>query len=481
MNSKKIIFILFCILLHTTSMIFAQDTLQWSLEQCIQYALENNLQIKRQSLVSQNGITDLKSANSNRLPNLTGNYGYQFNFGRSIDQSTNQFVTTKTQNSNVSLRSNVNIFNGFKNQNTIQKNRLGLAYNKYQLEAVQNDITIAVLNAFLNILVQKDNLDNLKNQYKVSKKQLYQTKRFVTIGTKAKKELLQIQSQMAKEQSNIITAQNNIDLAYLDLTQLLNLSPEQNFSIIIPENIDVNLSLIDSATTLNKLVTDALPNRPKVQGANIAIEMSKKNIAIERSNKIPTLSANWSLSSFYSSRGKKKSGAFVTNQQSIGYLVSNPSEFVATDVTSPLYVNEKYFSQLNSNMGQAAGIGLSIPIFNRFQTKFRIDKAKVSYLDSKYQAEQTKNSITKDMLTALTNLKAAEKKYMSTEAELKLTKELFDISEKQYEQNIISFIEYVDAKNQLANAKINLLQAKYQLIFNKKIVGFYKGEAISLN
>lgn len=459
---------------------YSQSQEVWTIEKCVQHALENNLQLKQNGLNVERSESYLVESKGSFLPNLGASVGHRFNFGRSIDQATNQFVNNTTQNSSVSLNSNMPVFNGFAISNTIKQNKLNLEADQYSYEQTKNNITLSVLTAYLQILLYEESLKINQQQAALTQKQVERIKIMLEAGVAVKSELLDIEAQLANEELNIVTAQNNLDLAYLDLKQLLNLDINKPFQV---ENPSIEIIPVQNAdsTDMDLLLRNAKQNNPGLKSSQLRLLSRDKGLAIAQSGRMPSISLGWSLSAYYSSLGKELVGYNPDVTIPIGYLASNPSETVLSDYPgNPILADQPLFDQLNNNLGQNVSIGVSIPIFNRFQTQQSINRAKINYLDAKYANEIANNNLTKEVQQAITNLKAAQKKYLATEKSKEAAEKSFEFAELRYNQKVITSLDYVNAKNKTAMAASNLLQAKYDYIFKSKILDFYQGNEIKL-
>jgi len=252
----------------------------WTLEDCINHAIENNISVKRQELTAESAERTFFQSKMELLPTLNSSGQHYYNSGKTLNQETYSYVEDAFQGGNVNLTSEVTLFSGLRNFNTIKKNKFDLQAQLENVEKVKDDITLNVSTAYLQILLNKELRDNAKEQLDVTLEQIEKTKRLVEIGNAAKGDLLQIESQAASEKAALTSAENYLKIAYLDLSQLLNLEEVENFEIMIPEIPDITLS--ETITNAQDVYNEALSFLPQIKSAEYNVQSNKKSLAIAK-------------------------------------------------------------------------------------------------------------------------------------------------------------------------------------------------------
>ncbi|MDE5422939.1 TolC family protein [Ancylomarina sp. DW003] len=451
---KKISLILLLFLLSLGVM--AQD--KWDLKKCIDYAKEHNISLQLRKLDAEFQKNNTEQSKYDLLPNLNGSSGYDFNYGRTLSAS-NTYENNNSQSGSVSLSSNVTLFNGFQKRNAIKKNELELNAALQDVEKAKDDLALNITSYFLDILFKKELLDIAQEQVKVTKFQIERTSALVEAGTLPKGTLMEQKAQLAREDLEVVTSKNSLDIALLGLAQLLDLKNTGNFNIQTPDLPVLNATR--SLVNPESVFTSALEFRPEMKAAKYRLQSSEKGLAIARGQITPSLSMSGSWGSGYRK-----------NQPETGFDVGG----------NPIVIRKemKLYDQLKLFESKSFGFNLRIPIFNGGTVNRAISNAKINIDRSKLNMENTKNILRKEIQQAHANALAAMKKYFSSETAVSSTEEAFRYTEEKFNLGLVNSVEYNQAKNNLLKAKSNLLQAKYDYIFRTKIIDFYNGVEISL-
>ena len=425
----------------------AQPT--WSLQKCIDYAIENNIQLKQQGLNSQYSSSQLNQAKADRLPNLNGGLSNNFSFGRSLTYPENTYKNVNTSQVNGYLGTEVTLWNGFKLQNTIKQRELDLQATLQDLQKAKDDIMLGIAASYLEILFAEEMEGIAIAQTEVTKQQISRTKQLVDAGSLAKGALLEIESQLAREELQLVNSQNRVQLAYLALFQFLDLPMSESFKVEKPKLPEVRAA----STILNSydVFKDAIQRRPEIISAQMRVESSKRQLEIVKSNYYPSLSFGANYYNLYNNKYKDLLGSKI----SFGDQISN-----------------------NKRIGM--GFTMNIPIFNRFQVKNGVSNATLQIADYEYRLQTARNVLRKDIEQAYTNAVAALNRYISSEKAVKSTQEAFRYTEEKFNVGMVNSVEYNQSKNNLTAAQSELLQSKYEYIFRSKILDFYKGIKIEL-
>lgn len=419
----------------------AQNT--WTLEQCIDYALENNIQVKQQQIVVEQNKNNLAQSKYALLPSVNASGGYYFGWGRTLNYSTNQYVDVdRTENSDFGISASVPLFAGLQKQNTIRQNNISLQASIQDIEKLKNDVTLNVTAGYLQILLAKENVAIAEQQVISTKEQAERTKKMVDAGKVTLSNWLDLQSQLASEESQLVKAQNELRTAYLILKQLLELNDENSFDVTIPEILTLPESFNEN---LQAIYNEALNIMPEIKGSELRLKMAEKGLDIARGSYFPSLSLSASVNTRYSS---------------------------AHDYS--------FWKQFREERGETVGIGLSIPIFGGLQTRTQVKNAKLSITHYNLELQRTKNELYKSIQQAQIDASGYLKSYQAAQKNVDAIKEAFYYTEKKFEAGSVTSTDYTVAKNNLFKAESDLIQAKYQYIFKVKILDFYKGLAITL-
>lgn len=475
----------------------AQSSKQLKLEECIQYALDNNLQVRQQNLSVQLNEETLEQSKHSRYPNLNVFVGHNYNWGRSFDVFTNAPVTQRVQSNNFSVSSSVPIFNGFSISNTIKKNKLDLEAGKLDLEKQKNDLILNVVTAYLNVLFNKENLDNARRQLQNSASQIERTDKLVKAGVLSETSLLDLKSQNANDRVLVIQNENSLQLSKLTLKQLLQIeNTSEEFDIVVPALSDPTLQTVSEP--LESLFTSAEQFLPEVKSADINLKSSELGIKIAEANYYPTLSLNANISTFYSSAqktqvvGQRETGEVTTIP--IGYLVnpftgipdlplSLPNQIpVLRDIpeTEVVLSDFNFGDQLQKSLRRNIGFSLSIPIYNRNQAKSSVANAQIRREQARVNALIVRNQLRQTVETAYYDVLAAINTFDANRTRVNALQETFRVTEQQYNNGAANDTDYQVARNNLANAQADLIRSKYDLIFKRKILDFYLGKELKL-
>lgn len=422
----------------------------WTLKECIDYAIENNITVKRQGLSAEIAEKNYTQSKMELLPNLNASGNHYYNSGKAINYDTYTYENQDFQGGNLSLTSEVEIFSGLAKFNSIKKNKYTFLTQLQNTEEVKNDITLNITTAYLQILLSKELLNNAEKQLEVTLEQVEKTKKLVEIGNAAKGDLLQIQAQAALEKAELTDRKNNLKIAYLDLSQLLNLESTAGFKIEFPEIPDITL---EENNNVADVYNNALDFLPEIKSAEYQVESSKKDLNISYGRLSPSLF--------------------------IGYQYQSRYNEIAQNINDPTN-NYPYIDQINDNASQAIYLAARIPIFNRWQRKTAIDQAKINLADSKLNLDLQKQNVYKTIQQAQTQALAAQERYKANLESAQSMAEAFRYTEQKYQVGLVDIIEYKSVKNDFNIAESNVAQAKYEYIFRKKILEFYKGEQIIL-
>jgi outer membrane protein len=447
---KKIkILILFC-LIFPQGFIFAQQK-AWSLEYCIKYAIENNIQIKQQAVQTAVQENSLALAKLKLLPTLNGSASYNYSFGRALDQNTYRFFNQTLQSDNFYIGGNAPVFNGLQNYNSIQRNKYAVLASQEDLKNISDNVALNVALVYLQVLLNKELVTANENQLNITLQQIEKTRKLVDAGSVAKGNLLQIEAQAAQEELSLINTRNQLETSYLSLTQLLELKTPVGFEVEVPEiNVDPN-SIITG--NIDEIYAIAEKNRPDIKSSELMLTASEYDLKVSKGGRIPRISLIYSLNSGYT---------YIYN------------------LSSPL-VNDPFKTQIKNNRNSGVGLSLNIPILNGWQVNKNISNSKLNVENSKYALEGTKKQLYKSIQQAYTDAVASLKKFNVSIKAIASTEESFRYTEQKFNVGMVTPVDYNAAKTQLLQSQSDMVQAKYEFIFKTKVLDFYKGLPLSLN
>lgn len=420
---------------------------QWTLKECVDEALSKNISIQQNKLNLASSEIDVDIAKGNFLPNLSGNTGGNLNFGTGFDPVSQDRVSTSFFGGSINLSSGVTVFNGFRNTNIYKQAQLGIKSSQLDLKKMENDISLFVVNGYLNVLFAKENLNAARVQFEISEKQIIAAQSRFKSGVIPKGDLLTTQSTAAANQQTVIAQENALDLALLNLAQLLQV-PAEGFDIA---PVDVgspsgNLFYTDSENIYKR----SLENLPEIERAQLAIENATLAIEISKADFLPSITASAGVSTNY------------------GYNLNLP----------PGFSNSDFFDQVNDNLGYGFGFNIRVPIFNRFQTKNRVSQAAINknIFETRLESEKLnlKQTIEQSFLDARTALKSFEAAKISLEAQ----QESFKNAQQRYNFGAMTQFDFDQVRTRLVNAQATLIRSKYDYVFKTKVLQFYAGDLI---
>lgn len=423
---------------------------KWTLRQCIDYAVENNIEIKQQALNVKNAEIDLNTNKSSRLPNLSGDASQSFSFGRSQSVATGIYEDNTASSTSFGLSTSMPLFTGFRIPNQIKKSELDLKAATEGLNKAKNNMQLSVASYYLDVLFKKEILKVYEEQVQLTSTQVGRTEILVESGKVAQSQLYDIKAQLAKDELNVTTAKNALELSLLDLSQALNLRDTEGFDIAEPDLSDIISDNLSSILPVEQVYQMSLGIKPHVKEAEYKLESSRKNLKVAQSGYWPTLSLGASYNNGFNHIYKSN------------------------------YNNESPSTQLNHNGREAIGLTLSIPIFDRFQTRNNVRSARLDIENQQYALESIKLALYKEIQQAYQSAIAAQSKFSSTEKAYLAASESFKYAQERYNIGKSTVFELNEAQTKLLSSKSDQVQAKYDFLFRAKILDFYSGKEIDI-
>lgn len=470
MIPKKIILFLLLVGIQVS----AQDK-KWSLKECIDYAVTNNISIQSSELDLKNAAINKKDAFGAFLPSVNASASHSWNIGLNQNITTGLLQNQTTQFTSAGLNVGVDIYNGLKNQLQLRKSNLAIIASQYQLTKMQEDIALNVANAYLQILFNKENLKVQEQQKAYNLTQLNRTKELVDAGVVPKGDLLDIKATAASDTQRVIASQNALLISKLSLAQLLRLQDFKSFDIDENQIPALNEEILMQSS--ESIVKKAKETRTELKIAESNVQLAEKDIAIAKASYQPTVSGFYSFSTraAYSDRVVGVQPDANNPTSAIGY-VDGTNQLVLQPNYSPILGNPlPVFDQFSNNKGQNFGISVNVPIFNGLAVRNNVERSKVALERAKLNQSQQELDVERNVFTAYTDANAAKESFEAAEITLEARKLSFDYAKDRYEVGLMNVFDFNQAQTLLVNAESEVLRTKYDYLFRTKILEFYFG------
>jgi len=436
---------------------FAQDK-KWTLKECVDHALEHNLSVKRAAFTTDLRNEDITSAKGNMLPGVSASASQNYNFGSFFDPGSNRRVSADTRSNTFGLNTSVSLYNGSSIKNNLLQSRTSFEASKLDLEKMKDDISLFIVNSYLEVLFRRENLKIAIAQLEISEQLLERTKELVDAGTQPEGNLLEVEATKVNDENSVVTAENDLVLSLLKLSQTLQI-PHQGFDV---EDVEVNVNSV--ALLYNKseeVFAKAVQDQPNIKSAELALQNSDTEIKIAKSDYLPSLTLSAGVNTVYSHRQGQSDDFYIPN-------LPNPTE-------PDILVENGFFDQLENNLGEFIGLNLSIPIFSRGQVKANVNRAKINQEISKVNLDDEKRALRETVEQAYLSAKAALKEYEAAEKSVKAQESSFEFAQQRYNLGATNSFDFEQVRNRLVNAQSSLIRAKYNYVFRVKALEFYYG------
>lgn len=425
----------------------AQDI--WSLEKCIEYAWSNNLSIKQQNIEVSKSETRLLQDRLDFLPDLNVSFGHNLNWGRSVDLQNLEIIHNKlSQSTSASANASIYLLDGLSKLYGIKSSRKSLEISIQEVERLKDEISVSIARSYLQILLAKEVLAAAEESFNSLEKQRDRTRLLVEAGSQPYTSLLDIESQLASERVQVVTAENRVKTSTLALQQLLDLQYDPDFQIMVPD-IDYTIQKY-TGYNIDEIYAGAL-SMPVIQSARLALTKGELDLKSAKGQFYPKISLAASYGTFYSS-----------------------STFAPDGSVYP------FFEQFRDNINPSISIGLSIPIFNNWNVKTNVRNARLAKESLELDLRTKEQTLYKEIQTAVTEAETYYRQMEAAEANVSSMQESFRYVEEKFNAGALNSTDYTVARANLLKSRSEYLQAKYQFIFQLKIIDFYKGIPMSL-
>lgn len=454
---------------------------KWSLQECVDYALEHNITIKQSENDIELAEIGKKDALGNFLPTLNINGSQAWNSGLTTDVTTGVLRNQTTANTSAGLSSGIMIYGGRQNVNQMRKAELSILANRYQMDKIKDDITLNVINAYLKVLFDMEAINVAKPQLEISQEQLSRSEKLVEAGTIPKGDLYEIQATVANDEQNLIVTENNKKLSLLSLAQLLQLENADNFDISDTEI--ASLPLVNLANySVQDIYAKALENRNEIRVAKANIELAEKDIALAKGALQPQLTGFFNWNSRYSDINGFQSYIDPNDPTQVIGIVEGTNQNVLGPKTSVRTVGaDSFFDQFGDNKGYSYGLSLNIPVFNGFKASNNVKKAKIFKEQQEYQLDKEELDLERIINTVYLDARGALKVYDAAKKSVAAQEESFRYAQEKFNVGVMNSFEFSQIKNNVVKAQSDFLRAKYDFIFKVKLLEFYYGIPVEVN
>lgn len=468
-------FIVFSYVLMSLT-VWSQD--KWSLERCIQRALDNNIQLKQNKVQADQAALTLHQSKLNQLPSLSGSSGYSFNFGRNVDPLTNSYKSEVFSGNNWGLSSGALVYGGGQLRTNIALNQSLLEERKLRNQQSQNDIQLNVVLAFMNILFEEERLNNSRAQLAISQNALERMMRLIQAGSQPENARYDLDAQIALNEQTVIGSENNLTQALLNLKTLLLLDADYNLVIERPE-VDIPADVDPDVYTFSDVYQSALNTQPSMQADELLIKSSKLAINLAKTQLQPTLSLGGSVNTAYSNKGLHIVGTSSVRQPFEAFFNNDKYTF-EVESTIPITEKASYWQQFSDNLGYGLGVNLNIPIYNRGSVRTRIKSAEMDLTTTTLQVEQNKENLKSTIQRAIADAKASKRAYNAAQKTLEAQKISYENIQKRLDLGSANTYELIEAKNRFDSAANSLIINKYDYLFRLKVIDYYLGKPLKI-
>lgn len=477
MNMRKILLCFF----STSLAYFGFSQEKWDLKRAVDYAIANNISVKQADVQARIAAVQYKQTQLAQIPSLNLSGNVQYRSGRNQDPVNFNLITQGFLSNGYGLQTGLDLFNFFNRRNTIAANKYETEASRAQIDRVRNDVSLNVANAYLNVLLAREQANISRIQVQQTIAQLSNTRKLVNAGSLPELEAANLEAQLARDSANFVQADVNATNNLLNLKALLNYDMAANFEVATPPIDQIPMeSLADLQP--EAVYNLALAKQPLQQANALRIKSYEYYVKAQRGALYPTLSFFGQLGTNFNNQGTRVIGSTTVNppigKVSIGgvdYSVFNPQPF-----TVPESGKNPYFNQLNQNFSQSVGLSLSIPIFNAWQARGGLERTKLQLENFQLIAEQDNLTLKQNIYLAYAGVVAALQKFNANRSTVLNAEKVYDFAQKRYAQGLLNTFDLITSQNNLTRARLDEVLTHYDYVFRMKVLEFYKGEGIKL-
>lgn len=456
---------------------------QWTLEKSVNYAIENNLQVRQiQNQLEQNKLL-LKGDQLSRMPNLNASSSLGAQFGRTIDPTTNAFEQQGIGFNSFQLQANATLYAGGRIKNNIRASQLSLDAAELDAQVTANNIGLNVANSYLTVLLTREQLVNSRTQLQLTQDQLRQTDAAINAGSLPEVQRYDLVAQEATNKRTVVELENQLKLALLNLQLTLELDPSNDFNVITPD-LDIAERDLLEKYSYAEVYHSASNLQPNLRAARLRQESAEVGVNVAKAGFYPTVSIFGSLSSNYSTIAKQVNQDNVTLEPSapVPALVNEiPVSVSFFEPTGFIIQDQPYFDQINQNFGQAVGVSLNIPIYSQGRNKIAVQQAQLTRVNTDIQYQQAVNQLQNEVQTAITNWEGAIEAYKAAKVSVDASQRAYEVAKRRFDLGASNNLDLLTSTNRLDQARVELTRAKFQLIFNRQVIQFYLGNPLTLD
>ena len=451
----------------------------WTLQECIERALEHNITIKQTALDVELADVEISDAFGNFLPGVNASASNSWNTGLTQNVTTGILQTQTTRNFSAGITAGLNLFDGLRNVRQYQYAKMAKLAREYSLEQMKDDVALFVANAYLEVLFNKENLKVIQAQNEITRQQLERAEALVEAGSLPKGDLLEIRATAANEEQRMIVAENQIRISLISLAQMLLIKDYENFDIAEGEYEVFGSEILD--VPVSQVIDVAEEERYEVKVAEMNRELAEKQLDIAKGAYWPTFGAFFNYNTRESGAGRIVSAGLDPDEpyRQIGFVQGTEEIVVAPNMASEIGNPLPFFEQLQLNDGISYGVQMNVPVFNGFATRNQVRRNEVNVRRSEYQLEQTRLDLEANVYQAYTDARGALKAYEAALVAREAQVQAFDYATERYNVGMTNAFDFSQASFNLENAESELVRAKYDYIFKLKVLELYFGVPIT--
>ncbi len=476
--------------------VFAQSSdppraLRFTLSECVDYAVKNNLSVRQSGWDVVQSEVALRQSKADLLPSVNASTSVSYSVGRTLNEFTYDFVEAPVQQQDLNVTAQITLFNGLRRLNTIKRNRVGVGVNELNLEATKDNVTLDVIAAYMQILLNRELLETSRFQQRTVQSQLQRSQRLVEAGSLPQADALQFDAQLSQREVSVVDAENSLALAQLRLKQLLQIPAEQSLEVVIPEVEAPEITQLPASA--EAVYDEAVNNLPAIRSADQQITGAEYDIAIARADYYPSLSLVGGLGSRYSSLAPpvipQAGSETQVIERPVGFFRSpidlgdisagDPVPVIANSEVPAQTTENTYLNQLDFNLRRFVQLRLDIPIFNNWRVRSSVANARISLENTRINALSQRNVVRQNIEQAYLDAKSAAKSYTATQRQVASLQEAFKNTEARYQAGAIDAVDYNQAQNDLNGAESDLVRTKYNYVFSLKVLDFYQGKPLN--